>query len=150
MTLRRTARVVAITGLTIIIVAGCGSGTPTTAVSTTSTTIKGARPTTRAQLTIVAPTADQVVNGTTVAVKLVVTGAEILADHGGAHNDEIKPDEVHVHLSLDGRLVSMTFGDSDELKDLTPGSHTLTAELVASDHAPFANKVEATTTFSVV
>ena len=150
MMLRPTARLATIIGLTIVTIAGCGGGTATTTASTTSTTIKGARPTTSAQVTIEAPTADQVINGTTVAVKLKVTGAEIISDHGGAHNDEVKPDEVHVHLSLDGRLVSMTFGDSDELKDLTPGSHTLTAELVANDHAPFANKVEATTTFTVV
>ena len=149
MMIRPTARLAATIGLTIAIAAGCGGGTATTTASTTSTTIKGARPTTNAQVTIEAPTAAQVVNGTTVAVKLKVTGAEIISGHG-AHNDEINPDEVHVHLSLDGRLVSMTFGDSDELKDLTPGSHTLTAELVANDHAPFANKVEATTTFTVV
>jgi hypothetical protein len=37
----------------------------------------------------------------------------------------------------------------DTVVSATPGQHTLTAEFVAVDHAPFQPRVRATVTFSV-
>jgi len=65
------------------------------------------------------------------------------AQTGGA----IRPDRGHVHLSLDGQLIAMPGRLSDRLPLLQPGSHTVEAEFVASDHVPFANRVVAAVTF---
>lgn len=103
-----------------------------------------ARPTTSARLQIVEPTANQV-TGPNVAVKLNLMGAQVVDRTTGP----LTPDEGHLHLSVDGQLVSMAYGADQELKDLTPGPHTVQAEFVAVDHAPFANRVVAATLFTV-
>jgi hypothetical protein len=41
----------------------------------------------------------------------------------------IKPDEGHIHVSVDGRLVSMAYGAEQELPQLAPGPHSVQAEL---------------------
>ena len=51
-------------------------------------------------------------------------------------------------MSVDGKLVTMTYGLSQQLH-LTPGTHTVQAEFVASDHRPFANRVVAAVVFQV-
>jgi len=62
---------------------------------------------------------------------------------GGA----LRPDAGHIHLSVDGQLVAMPQRLDYSLTGLTPGSHTIEAEFVASDHLPFANRVVAAVTF---
>jgi hypothetical protein len=61
----------------------------------------------------------------------------------------LEPNEGHIHLSVDGRLVSMTTGLTADIA-ASPGPHELVAEFVAVDHGPFDPRVQATTTFSVV
>jgi hypothetical protein len=124
-----------------LLAAGCGSDTKGGNSSSSAST----RPTTPAQLRIVAPAPNQVVQGTTTTVTLELTGAKIVPQTSTV----LHPDEGHVHLSLDGQLVSMTFGLTDQLTNLTPGTHTLQADFVASDHAPFANRVTSIVIFTV-
>jgi hypothetical protein len=127
--------------LTIAVVAaGCGSD----ANNTNQASSASARPTTSAQLHIAQPTPNQVVQGSSTTVTLELTGAKIVPQV----STNIRPDEGHIHLSLDGQIVSMTFGLTDQVSNLTPGSHTLQAEFVAADHAPFANKVTAIVLFT--
>ena len=57
------------------------------------------------------------------------------------------PNEGHIHLYLDGSLVSMTGLDAQITAP--PGPHTLRAEFVAVDHRPFRPRVAATVTFQV-
>lgn len=61
----------------------------------------------------------------------------------------LRGDRGHIHLSVDGTLVAMPFQLTDRLADLSPGSHTLEAEFVASDHLSFSNRVVAAVTFEV-
>jgi ABC-type Fe3+-hydroxamate transport system substrate-binding protein len=135
------SRLLAMLLATVVVLAACGSDTKSTNSSSSGAT----RPTTTAQLRIVQPTPNQVVTGTTMTVTLDLTGAKIVPQTSTV----LKPDEGHVHLSLDGQIVSMTFGLTDQLNNLTPGSHTLQADFVAADHAPFANRVTAVVLFTV-
>ena len=59
--------------------------------------------------------------------------------------------EGHIHVSLDGRLVNMAYSTTQVLppEQLTPGQHTVTAEFVAVDHVPFANRPTAAVIFTV-
>ena len=61
----------------------------------------------------------------------------------------LEPNEGHIHLFLDGALVSMSTGLTADLL-ARPGTHRLVAEFVAVDHGSFDPPVTATTTFSVV
>ena len=73
--------------------------------------------------------------GDTLDVVMTLTGGTIV----DATSTTLTPDTGHVHLSLDGKLVSMTYGLVQEipLAGLAPGRHTLEAEFVAADHGPF-------------
>jgi hypothetical protein len=77
-------------------------------------------------------------------VKLELNGASIVS----AASTDLKPDKGHVHVNLDGQLVSMTYGLEQDVP-VAPGSHLLQVEFVASDHAPFSPRVIATSTFVV-
>jgi hypothetical protein len=120
---------------TVLTVSGCGGR------SSTSTT---ARPTTDARLQILEPAPNQV-TGPDVVLRLQLIGARVVAPSQG----KLRPDEGHIHVSLDNRLVSMTYGTTQDLHALGPGPHALQAEFVAVDHAPFRNRVVAAVLFRV-
>ena len=111
------------------------------ASSNTTTT---ARPRTSAQLQIESPTPNQT-TGAAVDLKLALSGATVVSP---SEVTGISPTEGHIHVSVDGKLVSMTYGLSQQLH-LTPGTHTVQAEFVATDHRPFANRVVAAVVFQV-
>jgi hypothetical protein len=54
----------------------------------------------------------------------------------------------HIHLFVDGALVSMSLALSRTL-DVSPGRHVLQAEFVAADHGPFAPRVRTFVAFRV-
>ena len=103
------------------------------------------RPTTDARLQIVQPTANQV-TGPELTVELKLIGARVVP---ATTTKGVRPDQGHIHLSLDGQLVSMTFGLSQDLHKIKPGPHSIQAEFVASDHSPFENRVIAAVLFTV-
>lgn len=120
-----------------MVAAGCGSkassgGGPTV----TSPPAGSPNPSTPAQLTIVEPTAGSTVSGPTVHVVLTLVGASLVPPGTVSGVD---PTQGHIHLSLDGVIVSMTSGLTYDLP-VTPGQHLLQAEFVANNHQSFNPK----------
>lgn len=131
---RRRRFAFALFGLAAFAVAACGGG------SSTTTT----RPHTDAKLLIVTPTPNEV-TGPNVPVQFEVQGATV----SPPQKNNLAPNEGHIHVSVDGKLVVMSYRTSTTLTGLTPGLHTLQAEFVANDHLPFADRVIALVLFTV-
>jgi len=104
------------------------------------------RPTTTATLAIVSPTSGQVLRGDPAIVHVVLRldGGQVVP----FTSLRLEPNEGHIHLYLDGTLVSMTTGLTADITAV-PGAHELEAEFVAVDHGPFDPRVRVTTPFSV-
>ncbi|HEX9342420.1 MAG TPA: hypothetical protein VF995_02230 [Actinomycetota bacterium] len=146
----RARRLLLTTALAVavaLVAAGCGgrSGSGSGGGQTTTTPTLGPRPSTSAKLSILSPRDGQVVHGTTVDLKLRLQGAKIVA----VVSKDLRPDRGHVHVRLDGQLVSMTFGLEQKIPSLKPGTHVLQVEFVATDHLPFDPRVLAQTAFQV-
>ncbi|MDP9243012.1 MAG: DUF6130 family protein [Actinomycetota bacterium] len=97
----------------------------------------GARPSSPAKIEILSPKNGDVVHGTSLHLKLALQNAKVVP----ANTTDIVPNQGHVHVLLDSKVVTMTFGLQQTLHGLTPGSHLLEVEFVASDHAPFDPRV---------
>ena len=102
------------------------------------------RPATSARIRIVSPTPNQE-TGPDVAVRVELIGAREVPQQSG----EVKPDEGHVHIMLDGVTVAMAYEDTKTLTGLTPGQHSVQVDFVAVDHVPFKNRVTAGVLFTV-
>jgi hypothetical protein len=100
------------------------------------------RPASPATIAFRSPTDHQKITGSELDVALDLVGGTIVQ----ATTTKIAPDTGHIHLLIDGNLVSMTFGTDQvvDVSDLAPGPHTVTAEFVAADHLPFSRPVTAT------
>ena len=105
------------------------------------------RPSSPSQLQIVSPTQGQVVTGApaTVHVRVKLTGATIVP----ATTTHITPTQGHLHVYLDGQIVSMNFSTNATVGNVGTGIHTLVVEFVASDHFPFNPDVRRTVRFDV-
>ena len=134
--------------LTASLAAACGSGDGSPSATpppTTTPTVSADRPSSPARLKILSPTNGQVVEGTTVELRVSLKDAVIVP----ATTTDIVPDEGHLHVILDDQLISMTGDTSQLLANLTPGQHLVKVEFVASDHAPFDPRVIAVVAFEV-
>ena len=122
-------------GVIAVFVAGCGgSGSGGSA----------ARPTTKATMQIVAPTPNAVI-GPDFTVKVDVEGGRVVKQTTG----KLTSDEGHVHLTLDDKAYVMSFRKEQDFHNVAPGQHSLQAEFVAKDHAPFTNRPRAFVRFDV-
>jgi hypothetical protein len=83
-------------------------------------------------------------NPASIPVELRLEGAKVVL-FSSLH---LVPNEGHIHLYLDGSLVS-SMSDLDARVTASPGHHELRAEFVAVDHGPFDPRVVATVAFSV-
>jgi hypothetical protein len=122
--------------------AGCGGGGA--GASPTSGTL-GPRPSSPAKLAIVSPR-----NGATVPA----AGAPLQVSLGEARivniaSRNIKPDEGHIHVLVDERLVTMNYQLKGKLPKLDAGTHVVKVEFVAADHLPFDPRVIAQAAFVV-
>jgi hypothetical protein len=106
-----------------------------------------ARPASTASLSFERPAPGERIAGDEFAVVLRLRGGRVVA----ATSTDLRPDEGHIHMSLDGRLVSMTYGtlQTVDLRNAMPGMHEFDAEFVAADHAPFDPRVTASVRFVV-
>ena len=103
------------------------------------------RPSSTARLEILSPHPDETVFGdpATVEVTLRLSGGKIVP----LSSTSLLPNEGHIHVLLDDRLLSMSGLDARIIA--LPGEHTLRAEFVATDHGPFRPPVTASVTFLV-
>lgn len=120
---------------------GCGSRTPAGAPARHQAR---PRPQSPSVLAIVSPAPGEHIAGTTLHVRIRLTGGTVVPQT----SLDLKPDQGHIHLSLDGKVVSMAYGVEQDVA-VTPGPHLLTAEFVATDHFPFNPRVVKTVTFDV-
>jgi len=132
------------------LVASCGPGSPATSTPAGSDApyvsyVPSGRPSTTAKISIVSPTPNEVITGSTVHVVVAVTGATIVDDT----NEDIRPDQGHVHVYLDNTLWYMQYSLTKDIP-VHPGTYTIKAEFVANDHAPFNPRDWSTQVFFTV
>ena len=96
----------------------------------------GPRPSSGATVEIVEPASATTVKGETAHIELRLDGATIVTET----TTQLRPDEGHVHLYVNGILVSMNYGLEQDIP-VTPGTLVLKAEFVAADHAPFNPRI---------
>jgi hypothetical protein len=106
-----------------------------------------ARPASSARIRFVSPRPGQTFGGNpaTVPLHLQLVGGRIVP----FTSTRLAPNQGHIHLFLDGALVSMAQA-LDRSLQVSPGLHRLQAEFVAADHGPFRPRVLTTVAFRVV
>jgi hypothetical protein len=129
----------------LVLLAACSSGGSGSSTASGASPAPGPRPSTTATLKILSPTNGQVIHGTTVDLKVSLTGAKLVS----VSSTNLVPNEGHLHVSVDDTLVSMTSGLEQTIPNLTPGTHLITVEFVANDHFPFDPRVRALVSFQV-
>jgi len=133
------AAVAAVMGFVLVVVAGCGMvGKPAAAPA-----VNQPRPRSTATLQILEPLPGSILAGK-VRVRLALSGGRIIQET----TTRLAPDEGHIHLLVDGQIVSMTYGLDQEV-EVAKGAHLLQAEYVANDHFPFNPRVIVVSTIVV-
>lgn len=102
------------------------------------------RPLTQGSVTVTGPSQDQVFASQDLPLKIDLQGGEI-APVASTSNQE---GQGHLHISIDGRLASMT-AEADQTLQVPPGKHELEVEYVANDHAPFCKRIADRVRFTV-
>jgi len=139
--MNRVRELTSVLGLVILVSLWWGCA-PRTQTATSAPTAQ-ARPRSTATVAILSPAPGAVITGTTLHVKLGLAGGELVP----LTSTHLTPDTGHVHLILDGKVVSMVSGlDQDVL--VTKGPHILQVEFVAADHFPFNPRVISVATFT--
>ena len=142
MSLRRARGVVSALIAVALLATACGSGGATPDSPSPSS---GSRPSSTAKLSILSPKNGSVVKGPTIHVELSLQGAQIVKQT----STDLSPDKGHMHVLLDGSLISMNYSLGEEIPDVGPGPHRVEVEFVATDHAPFDPRVTAVASFQV-
>lgn len=130
--------------LSMILVAGALI-VPARIFPATTPVASGPRPASTASLAIERPASGATESAQDLEVVLRLGGGRIV----DTTSTTLTPDTGHVHLALDGTVVSMTYGlvQSVSLRSVPAGEHTLRAEFVAADHGPFDPRVTTTVRF---
>lgn len=123
--------------------AACGGQGPST--SSTQTSTAASRPSSPAKIKILSPRNGEVIHGSIISVRLSLKNARIVRPT----TSHLDPRKGHIHVLLDGSIVSMNYGLKDTISKVAPGTHTLRVEFVASDHLPFDPRVFQEVAFEV-
>ena len=117
----------------------CACSFPLFGPSPTPSPTSSPRPGSTASLTIAKPPPNFVVTTTTLHVEFNLSGGRIV----DVTTRNITPDTGHIHLSIDGRLISMNYQLSQDvsMQPFAAGPHVLQGEFVAADHIPFNPRV---------
>jgi hypothetical protein len=108
----------------------------------------GHRPSTPVKITLLSPTNGEVVHGTSVLVRVSVTGGIVTQTTTSAGN--ITPTKGHVHLYLNNQLIFMAY-TLEQAVTVQPGlEYSMYAEYVAQDHLPFFPRDDTATVFFTV
>jgi hypothetical protein len=104
------------------------------------------RPSTSAKVSIVRPAEGAVfpVGPAEVTVQVKLQGGKLTS----TTSTRLIPNEGHLHVYLDGALISMTQGLTQRL-EVWPGAHVVRVDFVATDHGLFNPPVTAEVDFSV-
>jgi hypothetical protein len=137
----------------LVSVTACGSaaadgtsGTPAPTPYPTPSGGLGHRPSTPVKITLVAPSSGEVVHGTTLVVRVSITGGVVTQ----VTTADITPTKGHVHLYLNNQLIFMSYTLSQPIT-VKPGlEYSMYAEFVAQDHFPFAPRDVTPTVFFTV
>ncbi|HVC03685.1 MAG TPA: hypothetical protein VND88_03320 [Candidatus Acidoferrales bacterium] len=114
--------------------ADAGSGTPAPTPYPTPVGGLGHRPSSPVKITLLSPVNGSTVHGTSVLVRVSVTGGEVTP----AVTGNITPTKGHVHLYLNNQLIYMSYTLQQEIT-VHPGvEYSMYAEFVAQDHFPFS------------
>jgi hypothetical protein len=106
-------------------------------------TSTGPRRETSARIAIRSPQSGATV-GHQVPVKIELIGGTLVGT-----NVVKGPDGGHIHLLLDGEILSQSLELEQTVKVDKAGAHTITAEYVQADHQPFKTPVQASVFFTV-
>jgi hypothetical protein len=94
----------------------------------------GNRPSSPVKITLLSPTNGEVVHGTSVLVRVSITGGIVTPTTSSI----ISPTKGHVHLYLNNQLFFMAYTLSESIT-VKPGlEYAMYAEYVAQDHFPFS------------
>jgi hypothetical protein len=125
--------------------AACSGGDGGAGEPPATTAAAAPRPSSPAELTIVAPRNGQTVSGDRPELRLSLDGAKVVSQT----TTRIQGDEGHIHLYVDGKLVTMNYGLRQRLPQLPAGQHVVQVEFVAADHVPFDPRVLTQAAFQV-
>ena len=127
--------------------AAVGGPSPTAAPTPYPTPVGGLghRPSTPVKITLLSPTSGEVVHGTSVLVKVSITGGIVTT----VTTRDITPTKGHVHLYLDNQLIFMSY-TLQQLITVKPGLYSMYAEFVAQDHYFFQPRDVTPTVFFTV
>lgn len=139
--MRRLHRLFALLSLVAVVVA-CGSGNGTSQPTPTPTA--SVRISSTAKITIIEPQPNAAIMASEVRVRIGLEGGRIIDEV----STNLKPDEGHIHLLLDGRVVQFLGSLEETIKDVAKGQHLLQVEFVAADHGPFSPRVIAAVPFT--
>ncbi|HKQ03415.1 MAG TPA: hypothetical protein VJ735_24090 [Actinomycetes bacterium] len=145
---RRTqfrAAAVAVVLAALALAACSGDGDNGQAATATTAAVAADRPSSPAKLTIESPRQGQTVKQDRPQLVLELDGGKVV----NQTTTRVQGDEGHIHLYVDGKLVTMNYGLRQRLPQHPPGQHVVQAEFVAADHAPFDPRVLTQAAFQV-
>ena len=136
--MRHPSRNAIVAAVLCVFAASCAGGDSAAPTPSPSSTLNLAeRPSSRAKIKVLSPRNGEAVHGTSTELRLSLENAEVVP----ATTTELSPTKGHVHVQLNGEIVSMTYGLKQKLTGLKRGQYLLRVEFVASDHAPFNPRV---------